>query len=53
MEDNATFDSWNEGAVDALRNKPRKANGDADYIAGYSYGLEERQIRAAIYPRPN
>lgn len=43
----AEIDLWNDGALDALRRKPR-ASDDATYLAGYEHGLDEARVHAVI-----
>lgn len=47
----AQIDLWHDGALDALRGKPRASN-DPDYSAGFDHGLETRGTRVQMPSRP-
>jgi hypothetical protein len=49
--DDAAIDRWNDGALAALSRQPA-ASEDADYVAGYQYGLDQRQVRVVMPKRP-
>jgi hypothetical protein len=50
-DNDAWLDAWNDGALDALRGKPRASSG-APYAEGYDHGLSERRVRVVMPARP-
>jgi hypothetical protein len=46
----AEIDRWHDGALDALRGKP-KAGDDKFYLEGFAHGLEERKVMVVIPAR--
>lgn len=45
------IDRWNDGALDALRFKP-KASEDKHYLEGYAHGEQERRVQVVMPARP-
>lgn len=47
----AQIDRWHDGALDALRHKP-KASDDPDYLEGFAHGEDQRNVRVVMPARP-
>lgn len=51
LEIEAKIDRWNDGALDALRYRP-KASSDPDYLEGYADGEDQRKVQVVMPERP-
>jgi hypothetical protein len=51
MQDDAAIDRWNDAALAAMRYQPCPAD-DADSLAGYAHGLDQRKVCVVMPRRP-